>query len=315
MDDASLIKEFQESFPAEWARLKKYYFQLKLRRFLIIASILFIVLAIAFYFSSFDNNFELSLIPGILGIGAFYFAYFQLKKPIHIYGEISALCIPLLIHLNSWNIEYEYLAKPHLREFQASRLYPFSLSNLNGKHFFSGIAKKLPFIAWFVEAEYIDKVGESPLSMISSRSAFNGYTGFQIMVKNLVPHLNGIVVIERSEDEDLIRLDQYYKSNAKWKTLSSDDIGLKRQYNFYTPIENPAKALDQLAVNKVAKLKSASSKPISLSIRRKHVYLNQYWNTDYASFNLKKGLSDNIVSLNISLKELIDLSFVLAMPS
>ncbi|QNL21850.1 hypothetical protein HZR84_07835 [Hyphobacterium sp. CCMP332] len=315
MDDASLINEFQESFPAEWARLKKLYFQLKLRRFLIIVSIAFILLAIALYFSAFDYSFELSLIPGILGIGAFYFAYFQLKNPIYNYAEISALSIPLLIHLNTWNIEYEYKAKPHLREFQASRLYPFSLSNLNGKHFFSGIAKKLPFIAWFVEAEYIDKVGESPLSMISSRSVFNGYTGIQIMVKNLVPHLNGIVVVEKGEDEDLIRLDQYYKSNAKWKPLSSDDIGLKRQYNFYTPIENPQNILDQLVLNKVAKIKSASSKPISLSIRRKHVYLNQYWNTDYASFNLKKDLSDNIISLNRSLKELIELSFILAMPS
>lgn len=314
MDKNSFLHEFKESFPSQWKELKKLYQYLKIRRALLLASVILIVTAILFYLSSFENNFELSLIPGILAIASFYYAYFQIKNPQILYQDISALCVPLIIHLNTWNIEYEFKAKPHLNEFRASRLYPYTLSNITGKHFFSGIAKKLPFIAWFVEAEYVDKVGESPLSMISSRSAFNGYTGFQIIVKNLVPHLNGIIVIEKGDDEDLIKLEQYYNSDAKWKSLKTDDIGLKRTYNFYTPVENPQNSLDQVIVNKVSKLKSLSSKPFAFSIRRKHIYLNQYWNSDYASFDLKKSLEENIFLFAKKTSELINISYVLALP-
>ncbi len=315
MNRESFIQEFQESFPSQWKAMKKLYALLKIRRILLIGSAVLIALAIFLYFSSWENSFELSLIPGILAIGAFYFAYFQFKKPELINREISSISIPLIIHLNTWNIEYEFKAKPHLKEFRASRLYPYTLSHLDGKHFLSGIAKKLPFIAWFVEAEYVGKVGESALSMISSRSSFNGYTGVQIMVKNLTPHLNGIIAVQKSEDEDLIELDKHYKSEPKWKTLQTDDIGIKRSFNFYTPVENPQNVLDQIVINKVSRIKSLSSKPFAFSIRRNHIYLNQYWENDFASIDPKKTLDENIFTLNERMKELINLSFTLGLPT
>ncbi len=315
MENDISASEFNYRFPAEWVLLKSLLFKLKLKGFLVISAVILAATAILAYFFVSHYHLEIAIILLVLGLSAIYVAIFRIPKNKILQERISSCLVPLLIHSKSWNIEYENQRRPYFAEFKASRLYPYTITSINGSHYFSGIARKLPFIAWFVEANYTDKVGESPLSMVSTRSEFNGFLGIQIIVKNLRPELNGIVAITKSDEEDLKALSNFYKADSDWKALKTDDLLLKKKFVFYTPVQNPANELNIDIIRKINQLYGRAQHPFSLSIRRGHNYLNLYFQKDPWHFDRKLNLIENIRAINKHLEELTEISFILALPS
>jgi hypothetical protein len=314
MSNEQILQELIDKHPAEWDSVRKAFRLLKLRSIFLYLGGALGLIAVALYFLVPGDSWEFAIIPGILAIGIFYFVLFRLKNQSRVVSEASSGLIPLMIHMKGWNLEYEYSKKPYIREFKSSLLYPYRLTKLQGYHFFSGIARNLPFLAWFVEASYRDKVGESALSMASTSSEFNGFNGFEIMVKNLRPDQKGIVAIQKSKEEDIAELNSIFQNDQNWKAMKTDDVNIRNSFYVYTKVANPATTINQWVINKLGKIKSLNTQPVALSFKSNTIYLHQYFADDPFSFDIKKSLKENIKTIIKSLDKLVEISHFVSLP-
>lgn len=314
MDNERILQELIEKYPNDWRLVRKALQFLKIRTILIYLGGILALSAVGLYFFLPGDRWEIAVIPGVIALGIMYLVMFRQKKPSQIVSEACSRLIPLLINLKGWNLEYEYSKKPYFKEFKSSLLYPYRLSNLQGYHFFSGIARSIPFIAWFVEASYRDKVGESALSMASNSSEFNGFNGFEVMVKNLRPDQKGIIAIQKSKEEDIAELIRIFQNDPNWKMLKTDDVNIRNSFSVFTKVANPATVINQWVLNKLGKIKSLNTQPVALSFRTNTIFLHQYFSTDPLSFDPKKGLKENINGILKNLDKLVEISHYVSLP-
>lgn len=313
-ESMSIAESFKSQNPKEWSEIGKLYRLLKIRQFLISSSVALIILAVASFFYFEENNLEIALIPFVISVSFIYLFLFRLKKASEIYDSISSVFIPALFYLLKWNIEYQLSQKPYLEEFKKSRLYPFSLTKIQGTHYMSGIAKQIPFIAWFVEASYRSKVGESPLSQVSTTSEVNGFYGFQIIVKNLNSGLYGFIAHSKSDDETLLSAMKYFEANPKWKRLKGATKTIEQNFGIFTPKANPEEVSRNALNEKLLKLSKVSTKPFSISFRKNSIYLNLYWDDELCKVDTKKSLNENVDQWAEDLNEIVNIAFVLGVP-
>lgn len=312
---SKILAELESNYPNEWKLIRRQFFLLKLRTFLLSIAIALILVSLGIYFLLPDLPFELALVPGAIAMAAFYYAFFVIKKPGVIQNLIVETILPSYFHFSKRNIDYQFSDKPYINEFRKSGLFPYQLTKIQGSYYFSGISKSFPFIAWFVNASYRGKVGESAMTMVSTSSEFSGFFGFQVIVKNLNPITRGYVLTPKNnEDTDIIALLTYYLRNPKWKQVSVADKSLSGKYAAFTPKKNPAENIRPEILLKMKSLEARALHPIAIAFKKEEVFLNIYWDKTFINIDTKRNLKSNLESILIEVENLLELADIIAKP-
>jgi hypothetical protein len=261
-----------------------------------------------------QNGLEWAMLSAAIGLGFLYIAFIRIPKTSKINNDVQSLIMPILIAGKSWNIEYEVHDKPMVKEFMKSRLFPFPVEKIEGLHFFSGIAIKLPFIAWHADVSYREIVGESALSQRSSTASINGFSGFQVMVKNIMQVRFPYIVVQKTEDEDLQNLFRFYHESDKWQIVKTSDGSIQKDFVIFSSKKNVHNEIPPSLITKLSLIKQKCNWPFSISIRAQEIFMNLYLNDPFAELDSKKTLEKNLEHIEKELEMLVISSFELAKP-
>ena len=126
------------------------------------------------------------------------------------------------------NLKYRPEGEEFTKDFLRSGLYPYNMTKIKGKDFFSGFSGYFPFLVWNVWAWFQEKSFQSPMTYATINTAYIGFAGDQIIFKNIVPSSGDLIVFPKKAEEYYGDLLQSIKAKQKFKRSGFSDPELSK---------------------------------------------------------------------------------------
>ncbi len=115
------------------------------------------------------------------------------------------------------NLKYRPEGEEFTKDFLKSGLYPYKLTKIKGRDYFSGFSGYFPFLIWNVWAWFQEKSFQSPMTYATINTAYIGFAGDQVIFKNITPITGELIVFPKKAEEYYADLLQGIKAKKKFK--------------------------------------------------------------------------------------------------
>ncbi len=237
-----VIQQAFGDLKSKWTNWKTYriYIFLFSNRILFFTMAIFILLVgLLSLFGFFGPKEYQALVGGVCTLICFFILSLFFAPVFGLYQVLPNIKSEFFEHLKAFlkirNFKYKADGEAFTKDFLKSKLYPYKLTKIRGRDFFSGFSGYFPFLIWNAWGWFQERSFQSPMTFASVNTSYIGFAGDQVIFRNIKPNTGDLIVFSKKGEEYYGDLMQSFKSDPKFKqTGFSDEVLTKNLIAFRT---------------------------------------------------------------------------------